>query len=152
MSPTGRIRRVVNAQFVKFLLVGFLNTLFGYSVFALLLFVGVHYAAALFFATFFGILFNFKTTGILVFRSRDNRLVFRFFAVYGVCYGINLGVLTLLKALPISLYHLQGILVLPMAFLSFTLNKRFVFKSPVDVRRRAHLHAAAFRKDDSPRS
>ena len=60
-------------KFIKFLFVGGVNTVFGYSIFALFLFLGMHYAVATLFATILGILFNFKTTGVIVFNNKDNR-------------------------------------------------------------------------------
>ena len=72
----------VDILFIKFLAVGVLNTLFGYGIFALLLFIGLHYAVASILATICGVLFNFKTTGTLVFNNNDNRLIFKFISVY----------------------------------------------------------------------
>ena len=64
--------------FVKFVLVGILNTAFGYLVFALLLFLGLHYTLAVILSTIAGVLFNFKTTGTLVFKNHNNKLIFKF--------------------------------------------------------------------------
>ena len=62
-------------QFVKFLLVGALNTLFGYSVFAGLVYAGIAPMPALLLTYVVGVLFNFVTTGRLVFnRSRASLL------------------------------------------------------------------------------
>ena len=71
-------------QFFLFLVVGGINTILGYAVFALLIYLGLHYALAVIIGTIVGILFNFKTTGGIVFKSKDNRLIFKFFAVYGI--------------------------------------------------------------------
>jgi putative flippase GtrA len=122
MMPEGGSR-----LFVKFLLVGFINTLFGYGCFAIFLFMGMHYAIALFLATAVGIVFNFKTTGVLVFKSSNNRLIFRFVAVYLFAYCINLLGLRLLQLWEINPYYAGGVLVIPMALVTFFLNKRYVF-------------------------
>lgn len=116
-------------QFIVFLLVGVLNTAFGYGVYALFIFLGLHYAAATFLSTVLGILFNFKTIGVIVFKSRNNRLLFRFFGVYGICYLINITCLKAMTLMGLSNMYLAGlILVLPLALLAFYLNKRFVFR------------------------
>ena len=81
--------KILTSQFVKFLFVGMMNTLFGYGLFALFLYMGFHYTLSLLFATVLGVLFNFKTIGTLVFSSHDNRLIFRFIATYTVIYFIN---------------------------------------------------------------
>lgn len=106
-----------------------MNTLFGYGCFALLLYLGFHYAWALLFATAAGVLFNFKTVGGIVFRSRDNRLIVRFVAVYAVVYVVNLMGLKALSITGIDMYYGAAALILPMAMLAYLMNKRFVFQN-----------------------
>jgi putative flippase GtrA len=121
------IQELLRYRFVRFLAIGLINTLVGYGCFALLLCLGLHYAIALLIATIFGVLFNFKSIGVGVFQSHDNYLIFRFVAVYGVIYSINvLGIKTLLL-LKLGPYVSGAILILPMAILAFILNRRFVF-------------------------
>ncbi len=122
--------------FLRFLLVGGLNASFGYGVFALFILLGIHYAIAAFLGTVLGILFNFKTTGTLVFRSHDNTLIAKFFAVYGVTYVIGVLLLKAFKALGVHVLVTAAMTLLPMAALSFLLMRRFVFgqveKDPVE--------------------
>ncbi|MFM6404510.1 MAG: GtrA family protein, partial [Microcystis sp.] len=66
------------SKFVRFLLVGVINTLFGYSVFALMICLGLDYRYSLLIATICGVLFNFKTIGGIVFKDQNNRLLARF--------------------------------------------------------------------------
>ncbi len=117
-------------QFLKFLLTGVVNTLFGYGVFALLIFLKVHYALASFAATSLGVAFNFHTIGRFVFGNRDQALIFKFFAVYGVVYLLSVGGLKALSAIGVSYYLGGGLLLLPMAIISFVLNRKFVFNKP----------------------
>lgn len=128
-SPVAFLRSCWAIPFFRFLVVGGLNTAFGYGVFALFILVGVHYAIAALLSTVLGILFNFKTTGILVFRSHDNALIAKFFAVYGVTYAIGVLVLKVFKALGVHVLVTAAVTVLPMAALSFLLMRWFVFKS-----------------------
>lgn len=116
-----------NHQFLRFLAVGALNSLFGYGCFALLIYSGVHYAIALFMATIVGVIFNFKTTGNLVFNSKNNRLVFYFAAVYTIVYVINVASLRVLSFMGVDMYYGGAALIFPMAVLAYILNKRFVF-------------------------
>lgn len=117
-------------RFMTFLFVGVLNTAFGYFLYVLFLFVGLHYAAAAFLSNIFGILFNFKTIGSFVFQNKNNRLIFKFFGVYAVCYVANITGLTLCKYFGLSNMYIAGaILVLPVALLGYCLNKNFVFTS-----------------------
>jgi putative flippase GtrA len=114
-------------QFVRFLFVGMLNTIFGYSCFSLLLYADLHYSMALFFSTIFGVIFNFKSTGSLVFSSSDNRLIFRFVGVYIVIYFVNIAGISSLFHVGIQPYIGGAILIIPVAILAFLLNKRYVF-------------------------
>lgn len=114
-------------QFVRFLLVGALNTLFGYGCFALFLHFGLHYSVALALATVLGVLFNFKSTGALVFNSRDNRLILRFIASYVVVYCVNLAGIKVFVQGGLTPQLAGALMLLPMAVLAFLLNKKYVF-------------------------
>ena len=116
------------SQLIKFLLVGGLNTLFGYGVFAFFLSLRLHYSLAALLGTLLGILFNFKTYGTLVFRNSDNRHLFKFLGVYGTTYLLTVSSIAVLKSFPMSAFAAGAILAVPMALISFLLNRRFVFK------------------------
>lgn len=122
-----RLQPLLAQRFVRFLLVGVLNTAFGYTCFALLHWAGLGDSLALFLATVAGVLFNFRTIGPLVFGSSDPRLLWRFVGVYAVIYTANVGALHLLEFLGVSALAGQAILALPVAAASFVLNRRFVF-------------------------
>ena len=119
---------MMNRQFVRFLLIGALNTVFGYSIFALFIFFGVHYSIASLLSTVLGVLFNFKTTGRYVFNNRKNSLLGKFFLVYAVIYGCNVGLLKIMNDFSISMYIAGAVLALPLAVLSYILNKKLVFE------------------------
>ena len=74
-----------------------------------------------------GVLFNFKTTGRLVFASRDHTRFWRFILVYAVVYGVNVGSIRLLTLAGASVPVASGLTLLPMAVLGFLLNRSFVF-------------------------
>lgn len=114
-------------EFVKFLLVGGLNTAFVFFVYSFFLLLGFHYAFASLLGTILGIIFNFKTTGTLVFQNTKNGLIFAFFGVYCVVYFINVLCLKVFNYYNINLYFAGFVLLLPMALLSFFLMKSFVF-------------------------
>lgn len=116
-----------SASFVRFLLVGGLNTAFGYGVFVACLWLGMHYALAGAISTVLGVLFNFKSTGNLVFRSKGNRNLPRFLAVYAVIYLVNLLALGVMLHFGIPEWLGGLILLLPSAILSYVLNRQFVF-------------------------
>lgn len=121
------VQEMIQNRFLRFLVVGGINTLFGYSVYALLLFLQFHYSLAAVVATILGILFNFKTTGRIVFNSRDNRLLFKFIGVYAVVCLVNILALKVFDVFQVDLYLAGFIMIFPMAILGFFLNKMFVF-------------------------
>lgn len=125
MRLPARIRP--SARFVRFLLVGGLNTAFGYGVYVGCLWLGMHYALAGAVSTVLGVLFNYKSTGNLVFRSKSTGRLPHFVSVYVVIYAF--GVLAVGAMLRLGIPEWLGglILILPSAILSYLLNRRFVF-------------------------
>jgi putative flippase GtrA len=119
----------LDPRFIKFLFVGGLNTLFGYGMFALFIYFHFHYSIASLLATMLGVLFNFKTTGKLVFKSNDNRLILRFIGVYVIVYLLNILFLKILQLFGMNVYFSGAIVILPLAILSYLLNSRYVFNS-----------------------
>lgn len=117
---------------MKFLFVGALNTAFGYSVYALFVTLHASHNIALTIQYILGVLWNFKTTGVIVFKNHDNSRIVRFFMSYVVTYSINLVCLNILIHLGAGKYVSQAIMVLPMAVLSFIIFKTFVFKTKID--------------------
>jgi putative flippase GtrA len=120
-------RLIFDRQFHLFVAVGIVNTVVGYGLFALFIFTGMHYTVASFLATVLGILFNFKSTGTIVFKSRDNRLLLRFFGVYGITYLLNIAFLAVFDYFNVSMYVAGALLLAPMAVVSFLMNRKFVF-------------------------
>lgn len=122
---------IMDTKFFRFLIVGSINTIFGYLMFVLFIAFNFHYTIAVLLATILGILFNFKTTGKLVFESHDDRLLFKFVEVYSLLYVLNITALSILKSYQVDMYLAGTILLLPMAFISYLLNKKFVFKDSI---------------------
>lgn len=120
--------RKIDRKFMKFLFVGALNTAFGYSVYAVFVTLHASHNVALTIQYILGVLWNFKTTGVIVFKNHDNTRIVRFFMSYVLTYSINLVCLNLLVNLGVGKYLSQAIMVLPMAILSFIIFKTFVFK------------------------
>lgn len=121
------LKRYITPEFIRFVLVAILNTLFGYGVYSILLLLGMHYSLAILCSTVLGVLFNFKTYGILVFKNSSNKLIFRFILVYCVVYLCNTGGIALLKTFGISDYIAGALMLVPVGLLGFILNKIFVY-------------------------
>lgn len=123
------VRRLWAIQFLRFLVVGAVNTAFGYGVFAGFILLHLHYTVAALLATICGVLFNFKTTGVLVFENKNNRLIFRFFGVYAITYLLTIGLLKVFNFYNVSNLIGGAIIALPIAFISFSLSKKLVFRA-----------------------
>jgi len=115
-------------KFFRFVVVGVVNTIFGYSLFALLIYLKFHYSIAVLISTIIGVLFNFKTTSRIVFKNDKNHLLFKFILVYVFTYFLNIGLIKLLIYTKLSMYLIGAICIVLMSVISFLLNKVFVFR------------------------
>lgn len=115
-------------KFFRFIIVGIVNTAFGYALFALLIYLKFHYSIAVLISTILGVLFNFKTIGEIVFNNKSNRLILRFGMVYFITYWLNVFIIFIFKKVISENLYLVGFLALiPVALITFFLNKYFVF-------------------------
>ena len=115
-------------KFVKFLFVGFINTVFSYIIYAVCVTILSRPTLSLGISYIIGILFNFQTTGRIVFKNSNNKLIVKFFICYITTFFINKYTLsTLVDTYGIDKYLSQAILVFPIALISFLLLKNFVF-------------------------
>lgn len=124
---TSIIKKILERRFIRFLLVGGINTLFGYGVFVFFIYIGIHYSLAALLGTILGVLFNFQTIGRMVFANHSNGLILKFVSVYGATYFVNVAGLYFLNMTGMSNYLAGAILLLPMALIAFYLNKTYVF-------------------------
>ena len=76
-------------EYVRFLLVGMLNTAFGYGIYAILVFSGFFYHYALPVATVLGVCFNYITHGKLSFGKFRKDSLPRYVLIYFLLYLIN---------------------------------------------------------------
>jgi putative flippase GtrA len=119
---------MISKQFMRFILIGILNTAFGYSLYALLIFLGLRYDLAILIATVLGVLFNFKTTGALVFNNRQNNLILRYFGTYSIIYLLNVLLVWLMLKSNINSYLAQAFVMPVLVVLSYAMQRDFVFR------------------------
>jgi putative flippase GtrA len=115
-------------RFLRFLVVGVVSTAFSYGVYALLLFAGLHYAAANLGALVAAVPFGFKLQGRFVFDSTDNRLLGRFACAWVCIYAVN--VLFIRQMIHAGFGgYMAGALAIPaIATLSYGVQRFFVFR------------------------
>lgn len=120
-----------NRRMLKFLGVGLLNTAFGYSIYAVLVFIGLRYLLALFLATVAGVIFNYFSIGRMVFEARSEWLVFRkFIAAYVIIYIVNAALLgTMTNLFHLGPYLGQIICIPPNVMTGWLLMNYWVYKN-----------------------
>lgn len=143
----------IKHPFARFLVVGVINTIVGYTLFVLCRWVGMNTEVAVLVSTVLAVTFNYHSTGKLVFHNKGYKVIIQFFVVYGIMYFINVwelkyflpktGIYDVLISIDkehldiVSKYSLeyakvcdamgQLIVVLPNAMLTYFLNKTLVF-------------------------
>ena len=130
-APLPRFRpgRDLFFEWLRFLAVGGINTAFSYGLYALCIWLGAAYPAALTVSTVGGVLFNYRTTGAVVFARRDGSLA-RFIGCYAVVLVFSLILVRFLDTRGINAYLSGLIAAVPAALLSFLLLRTFVFRAP----------------------
>jgi len=116
-------------KFIRFLLVGVLNTAFGFAVYAALIYARVPVWLALIGGNVAGICFNFLTTGHFVFLDASLVRLPRFAAVYLLCYAANYAAIRMLIHMGLGSIVAQALISPCMAVLSFLLMSRYVFNT-----------------------
>lgn len=122
------IKRLPSGEVSRFIFVGLINTIFGYFVYFLFIWLGMSYFISLVMATISGIAFNFHTIGKFVFKNQNKALIFKFFFVYSFIFLLNLAAIKIFIRLGFSDYTAGAMAIFPSAIISFLLNKFFVFK------------------------
>ena len=115
-------------RFTRFLLVGVVNTLFGYGVFFAALTLTGHAILSALISTVAGVLFNFRSIGAFVFHSADKPLLTRFIAIYALLFVLNAAALAAMEALRVPPAAAQACLLPFLAILSYVLNRDLVFR------------------------
>lgn len=128
-----KFQLLVDSEKIRFLVVGFYNTLVGYLIFLLVhYFFRLHLNSfwILFLANIFSITHSFYTLKYIVFKKKGNKLkqYSKTCLVYGVTFVFNyLLLLIFVDKLFIDIRISQAIIVCGLALLSFVGHKYFSF-------------------------
>ena len=118
--------------FFRFIVVGAVNTLIGYSIIMILFhLVGLSYSLSYFLSYVVGIIISFFLNRQFVFFSQNDKLVefFRFLIAFAVSYGISYAALYLLvenHILVENIAFFAGMVIYSTLF--YLLNKHITFK------------------------
>jgi putative flippase GtrA len=126
-GPAAWLGKAELRRFLTFLVVGGLNAAVGYGIFAALILLGLPTPAAVILGTILGVLFNFLSTGRLVFRNSAPGLLPRFLAVYAVQMGLNVAALEVLERAGVPPLVGGALLLPPLAVFTYLAMRRFVY-------------------------
>lgn len=114
-------------EWLRFLAVGGINTAFGYGLYAVCIWLWADYLAAITVSMVGGVLFNYRTTGAVVFARRDGSFA-RFIGCYAVVLALSVMLLKFLDTRGVNPYLSGLIVAFPAALLSFVLLRTYVFR------------------------
>lgn len=130
-------RVILDRQKFLFIIVGMCNTIFGYSVFALLIYFfssRISYQLILVLSYPIAITNAYILHKLFVFKTKGNILkeYLRFSVTYFVVFVINFFVLPLLvEFLYFNIYVAQGLILIVNVIFSFVMHKNYTFKKVV---------------------
>lgn len=127
--PTSR-RRLVPAQFLGFILAGGVATLVNYTLFSLLLRMGVHYLAASASGYLSGVLISFFINRRAIFRTSHSPLgpqLLRYLGAYGLALVVQLALLELLVRLGAAAMIANAVALVVVVVVNYFVVRRFVF-------------------------
>lgn len=128
MTPDRLRTLLANRQFLRFLVAGGVNTLFGFAVYAAAVLAGQPIWLAMLIGTVAGIAFNFLTLGGYAFRDLSAKRLPRYVLGYAIVYLVNLAAFHALQLVVPDPVGCQVLLVIPMALLSYLVMSRFAFQ------------------------
>jgi putative flippase GtrA len=115
----------------RYLLVGVLNTAFGYGIYALFIFFGLYFTVAALISQIVGMAFNYFSYGKIVFKTKFKvETLVKFAIFYGLLYLISITVLFLLQKAGLNAYVAGLGNMCVSVVLSFIINRSFVFNKP----------------------
>lgn len=121
-------KKFYNDQFFRFLIIGGINTLFGFLIYTFCITKGMEVESSIIVGTILGVIFNFITTGGGVFRQLSLKNLPGFLLTYILIYIINIYLYELISKNIANPIITQGILAIPLSLLSYFIMSRYVFK------------------------
>jgi len=117
---------------VRFLFVGVLNTVFGYAVYALLIYLKMHYFLAQLFASVLAITHHYLWNKYFTFRIPEKSVseIVRFVSVYAISYLLNMAVLYIsIEKFTMNAYVSGVICLFVTTIISYLGHKHVSFKT-----------------------
>lgn len=119
----------INSRLLRFLITGAINTIASYIIFVILFFIIQQKEITVTLAFIIGVLFNYKTISTFVFADANDRRFILFILVYVLTYILNLIHLWItVDIYGMNVYLSQFLTLSYLPFISFYLNKKYVYK------------------------
>jgi putative flippase GtrA len=125
------VRNSFEDRRVRFLFVGVINTVFGYAVYALFIYLGLHYFLAQLFGSILAVAHSYLWNKYFTFRSPAHSIheLLRFISVYALSYLLNMLVLYLaIEKFKANAYIAGAISLFITTVISYAGHKSFSFK------------------------
>lgn len=114
-------------QFLRYIVVGIVNTSFSYGIYAGLVFVGLEFKVASLMALLIGIAFSFVTQGTIVFSNATRKTLVKFILAWVVIYIVNITLISILMRASLNAYIAGAVATVPVTFISYFILKYAVF-------------------------
>ena len=118
-------------RIIRFFLSGVVNSLFSFSIYSFFIFIGLDPSIAVTLSMFIGVFFNYKTIKTFVFSDAQGSRLTPFALCYVIVLGISIVLLKILDFYEMNRYLAGLIVSIPMACLSYILQRKYVFKKGV---------------------
>jgi len=113
--------------YIRYLLTGVLNTIFGILVYLIFTIIGFNYPSALAFSTILGIGFNYLTFSINVFGFSNKKNFMKYIFNYILIYLCSIGLVSLFITMGLN-QNISGVITITiMAIINFFILKKYVF-------------------------
>jgi putative flippase GtrA len=123
----------VRYRWIRFILVGGLNTGFRFGVYSALLFAGLDYRFASLTSLLLGIAFSFLTQSTIVFRKASKATLVKFVLAWIAIYGLYIWLISILLSVGSGGYLAGAIAGMPVTVVSYSVLKYAVFGRPLSV-------------------
>ncbi len=121
------IKKSWESQPIRYLLVGGVNTLISYCLYAGLIYLGLHYVLAVLISTVIGVIISFNTQGRLVFKNFKAKQFLKYGLMVAVMFCLNIGLIHGFYKLGLNYYWAGLLSTALMAGLGYFLNKYWIF-------------------------
>jgi putative flippase GtrA len=122
---------VLDSKIFKYVGAGILNTVFGYTLYAVMIFCSVSYVYSLIISTVGGVIFNYYSFGRLVFRKNSSFVVFiKYILSYSMICAVNVILMGFIMANIVASPYIAQVICIPVGIImGWVLMNFWVYKN-----------------------